>query len=408
MKKSLLIASMALLPAGFHTATAEEFTTASDFISKGDLGLKLRYRLEWVDQDGFARNAAASTLLSTVYYKSPTLNGFSGYAEVTNITTLGAESFNDTVNGRTQFPVVPDPEVTEFNQGYLAYKSDTVAAHIGRKAVNIADQRFIGSVGWRQNDQTFDGASLSFSPTDALSASYNYVWSVNRIFGRNNPNGEFAANHHLINADYAGPAGWKVSAYGYFLDFGDPAPLRFSSQTIGVRLDGGTDLSETVRVNFGAEYANQQDYRDNPTSFSANFLRASVTGKTGDFSLKGSYEKLGSDNGVGFSTPLATLHKFNGWADLFLATPAQGLQDFNISAGYKIPGNSIFAGTNLRAIYHEFRSDVGDQRYGSEWDFLLTKKLNSTVSLLMKAAFYNRDTFGRDTNRFWFQLAASF
>lgn len=408
MKRTILLAGLALMPVSFQEVIAQDFTTVSDFIAKGDLGLKLRYRLEWVDQDGFARNAAASTLLSTLYYKSPTLNGFSGYGEITNVTTLGSESFNNTVNGGTQFPVVADPEVTEFNQGYIAYKSERVAAHIGRKAVNIGDQRFIGSVGWRQNDQTFDGASLSVAPTDTLNASYNYVWSVNRIFGRNNPNGEFAASHHLLNASYSGPKGLKVSAFGYFLDFGTPAPARFSSQTIGVRLEGGTKLTDTSKVNFEAEYANQQDYKDNPNDFSANFFRASVTGKSGPFSFKGSFEKLGSDNGVGFSTPLATLHKFNGWADLFLATPGRGLQDYNVSAGYKIPGNSIFAGANLRAIYHEFRSDVGDQRYGSEWDFLLTKKLNSTVTLLMKAAFYNRDTFGQDTNRFWFQLAASF
>jgi hypothetical protein len=38
--------------------------------------------------------------------------------------------------------------------------------------------------------------------------------------------------------------------------------------------------------------------------------------------VKVGYELLGSDNGeYGFATPLATLHKFNGWADQFLGTP---------------------------------------------------------------------------------------
>ena len=40
-------------------------------------------------------------------------------------------------------------------------------------------------------------------------------------------------------------------------------------------------------------------------------------------------------NGVkGFTTPLATLHKFQGWADKFLATPVNGIEDeyVNLSA----------------------------------------------------------------------------
>ena len=40
------------------------------------------------------------------------------------------------------------------------------------------------------------------------------------------------------------------------------------------------------------------------------------------------YELLGSDGvTVAFSTPLATLHAFEGWADKFLATPAAGITD---------------------------------------------------------------------------------
>ena len=47
-------------------------------------------------------------------------------------------------------------------------------------------------------------------------------------------------------------------------------------------------------------------------------------------------------------TPLATLHAFNGWADMFLTTPANGLQDLYFRASYTLPMDFI-----------EFRSLTG-------------------------------------------------
>ena len=53
-------------------------------------------------------------------------------------------------------------------------------------------------------------------------------------------------------------------------------------------------------------------------------LSKSFAGMTGSVG----FESLGSDDGVmGFRTPLATLHKFQGTADKFLVTPPGGLED---------------------------------------------------------------------------------
>ena len=73
--------------------------------------------------------------------------------------------------------------------------------------------------------------------------------------------------------------------------------------------------------------------------------------------LKAGIESLGSDNGdYGFATPLATMHKFNGWADTFLATPAQGLDDTYVSLNGK-----AYGGKWLLA-YHSF--DANDSANG--------------------------------------------
>ncbi len=73
------------------------------------------------------------------------------------------------------------------------------------------------------------------------------------------------------------------------------------------------------------------------------------------------YELLGSDDGMkAFSTPLATLHKFQGWADQFLVTPADGIEDIY----FKMTGS--IGKTNLAFFYHDYSADEGSADYGEE------------------------------------------
>ncbi|MEZ5303023.1 MAG: alginate export family protein [Verrucomicrobiales bacterium] len=64
---------------------------------------------------------------------------------------------------------------------------------VGRQEIALGDQRFIGTVGWRQNEQTLDAARLRFQPHSDLWIDYAYVWRVNRIFGEQAPTA--ALNH---------------------------------------------------------------------------------------------------------------------------------------------------------------------------------------------------------------------
>ena len=89
----------------------------------------------------------------------------------------------------------------------------------------------------------------------------------------------------------------------------------------------------------------------NPANYRVHytFLEGGVDIKSAE--LKLGYELLGSDDSKSFSTPLATLHAFNGWADMFLATPATGLKDTYLSA------TTTLADIKLGAAYHDFRAD---------------------------------------------------
>jgi len=101
------------------------------------------------------------------------------------------------------------------------------------------------------------------------------------------------------------------------------------------------------------------------------------------------YEVLGSDNGTSVKTPLATLHKFNGFADVFLSTPADGLQDFYIVGKYALPNN-----ITLAAFYHDYESDAGSMDYGDEWNLVLGYKHNANWSATAKYADYNSGEAG--------------
>jgi hypothetical protein len=406
MKKIMTIIGLAAASAS--GANAEEATNLSDFWAKGDAGLDLRYRLELVDQDGFDKKATASTLLTKLWYKSATLNGFSTYLEGTHTTAVGKDSFNSTINGNTNRPVVADPNATELNQAYLQYKNDFVTLKAGRQGIALDNQRFIGTVAFRQNDQTYDAMSAVVKPTRDLNATYGYFWNVNRIFSDDNPLGNLDTDAHLFNVNYTGFSLGTLSAYGYLLDFNDAAVLGLSTATYGLRFEGKRAISQDVKLGYELEYARQNDYKDSPFDFTANYWNAAVTASTNGFTLGAKYELLGSDNGVSFKTPLATLFKFNGWADKFLNTPADGLQDINASLAYKVPGNTGLGGTLFKVIYHTFQSDAGDADYGTEWDFLISKKLSKRFTASVRAAFYNADSFATDTNKIWFTLGAKF
>jgi hypothetical protein len=109
-------------------------------------------------------------------------------------------------------------------------------------------------------------------------------------------------------------------------------------------------------------------------------------------------------NGVrGFSTPLATLHKFDGWADKFLTTPPNGLERRYVTLGYTKKGLGFLDTVSANAVYTEFDSNRLSIDYGSEVDLQLQAKYQR-FNLLLKYADYNADRFATDTHKYWVQL----
>jgi len=374
-----------------------------------DASVFLRYRLELVDQDGLPENATASILQTLFAVKTGNTNGFEAFAEFRNVTNIGAENYNNTLNGRTQFPVVADPESTDVDQAYLSYTGlEGTKISVGRQKLVWGNKRFVSKLVWRQNHRSFDGVFLESKLAKGLELKYAYAFNVNRAFTDRSPIGNFDGNFHLADLYYDVAGFGKLTAYGYSLDMDDGFAAALSTRTLGANFTGSRPVSDSVKIGYLVEAAHQKDIGNNPFDIGVGYFRAEPSVSVNGFKVRAGYEVLGGNGTRGFQTPLALLHAYNGWADKFLVTPANGLRDKYAELTYRLPASSGLAGTNIIVAYHRFDSDVGNIKYGTEWNAAVSKKLFGRVTALAKVAFYSADGFATDTTKVWFQLVTKF
>ncbi|XOV86512.1 MAG: alginate export family protein [Pseudomonadota bacterium] len=381
---------------------ATEATSLTEALQEGDAQLSFRYRLETVDQTGLAKDAVASTLRTRLLFQTAKWQGWDGLLEVDNVSYLGNDNFNNTRNGQTNYPVVADPKGTDVNQALLGFQGEHGSVRLGRQRLNLDNQRFIGGVGWRQNEQTYDAASFTWTIRQEIRLEYCYINRVSRVFGPENgtPDKTLDANSHLVTGRVQLGSG-TLSGYGFLLDFDNAAAL--SSQTIGAAYTnrfGDQRLAFPVRL----EYAHQVDAGNSPVDYGASYLHTSIGVETRGLSASLGFEKLGADSGAmqAFATPLATLHKFNGWADKFLSTPAAGLRDQYVSFGAPVGSG------RMDLTLHTFDADAGGTDYGRELDISYSATIASRVNLLVKAARYQTKGFASDTTKVWLMLTTAF
>ncbi len=408
MKLSLL--SLALAGTTFSHATyaAEDI---GNLFSQGKAIVDARYRYEHVDQDNALKKADAQTLRTRLGYQSGKWYGLSGLVEVDNVSRLGDASYNSLRNGQSNYSVIADPDGSEVNQALLRYDNTLGSAVFGRQRINLDNQRFVGGVGWRQNEQTYDGVLGQLKPLEGLTLSYAYIDNINTIFGpgdnrfdnRTNP-ANIEGHSHLVNAQYVLMPELTVTAYSYLLGLDNIATTptaalgSLSSKTTGLRLNGAIS-----GVSYALEYAKQKDYADNPLDLNSKYYLAELGYTIKGVALKAGYESLGGESGTGnraFQTPLATKHAFQGWADVFLTTPAGGVEDAYVSATLPLMGGT------LMAKYHDFRAEEGNSQYGEEFDLSYARPIPGVKGLvgLVKYAGYDADDFGVDTDKLWLQL----
>ena len=375
----------------------QEQLTLAEAVTKGKPILNFRYRYENVEEDdSFDKPAHASTLRTALGYRSLAWKGLSFLVEAENVTVIGNDLYRNAgygslSNGVTDRPTVADPALTEINQAYLQWQNTDNKLQLGREEIIVGDARFVGNVGWRQNHQSFDAFTFANNSLQRVDVFYSYVSKVNRITGA-----VADMSSHLLNVGVKlGDVG-KLTPYAYWLDYTQIDSFGNSTSTWGAEFAGKYAVSDNTSVLYELEYAQQGDYADNPNSIDASYYFLMAGGAFKPLTVKLGYEVLGGSESDGqFRTPLATLHKFNGWADRFLNTPTNGLQDLFLQL------NGKFGPMAWTVVYHSFGADTGGAKYGDEFDFNLGYTAPWRQGFGLKGAFYNADEFSVDVSKIW-------
>ena len=388
------LAAVMMMGIGSVSAQAEGVDILSNIKAKG----QIRARYEMVDKDNTTPNANAFTNRLTVGVSGDLFgtDWLSAYVEMTDVRALN-NNYNDGYagNGAENHQTVADSEQTRLTQAYVDIKLGKPNLRIGRQMINLDNQRFVGAVGWRQMFQTFDAYTLTCNSIENLSVFASYVTQRNTIAY----DGKDDGRDLLLNASYKVMPELKITAYGYLLGS--------THDTYGASLTGTAAVSDGVKVSYRAEYAMQDDASidnsggpDNVLA-DADYMNFELDADVSGFLVGAQYEVLSGENASGtetaFSTPYATLHAHNGYGDMFLTTPADGLEDLNFTLGYK----SKDFGT-LKAIYHDFSSDVGSTDYGNELDVLYVRAVPGVNNLTgtLKFVSYDADTYSVDMTKF--------
>lgn len=432
---SALLAIYAV-PAWSEEAAVAEPETLLDAITQGKPMTSFRLRYENLNQEGYQSTAPnakkldtgeAFTLRSLIGWQTAPYKNFSFAAQLTDVHEFNND-FNDRRDnapepGKSAYPNIVDPGYTDVNQLYIDWTGikDT-KLRLGRQQLNLDNVRFIGDIGFRQNMQVFDGVSVlnkSITDVEIFAAHFSKVRQITTKLRD--------GNIDIINAKYKISPTESLIGYGYLVDMenlgqngGNPAAIATvaqggnglgdsqdvvktastdaSSKTFGVRLDGAHMVIDDWKLLYTAEYAKQDDYRGGSPLIDAHYFKLGGGAAYGAWSVRLDHEKLSSNDGkYAFQTPLGTNHLFQGWADVFLATPRQGMEDTFISIAGSI------AKAKLYAEYHVFKSDekyqslngkLGD-KYGTELDLSVTYPFSKALLGKVEYARFNEsDVYG--------------
>lgn len=387
----ILLATAPVLCAGNPETVVTPPPSQGDWITPF---IDIRTRYEFADVDGLDASHAW-TFRERLGLKTAAWNGFSALLEG-EFSQAAVDDYNGGAPGADPFdkansPIL-DPETNELNQAYLQYEGFDTTARVGRQKIIYDNAAFIGNVGWRQNEQTYDAISLANKSIDGLILNYSFINQVNRIFGSDADAPlapgfanveDIAASVHLFNASYSGIEGVTLGAYAYIMNFEDVGA--WDNNTFG--LSAKKDMFD---VTLYGELA-WQDKAGTLVQDDAIYAHVAATKELAASDTKLGTLTLGVEHlDAGFKTPLATVHAFNGFADVTdagrISGAHNGLTDLYVS--HAIP---IFWGVKWTNVFHAMGDNSLNAGYGWEYDSVLVKKFDDHFTAIAKFAWFNSE-----------------
>ena len=204
----ILIFLATLAPAG--VAQAEEIVLKP-------IG-EARLRYEQVDQDGLPADAEALTLRVRVGVEAKAGSWSALIEGQGNLAII--DDYFDGLHGAATRPLVGDPDNIALARAQIRYASPAFALTAGRQRLGFDDERFVGSVGFRQNGQSFDAVRAEITPLKGVKADLAYAWSVRTIWGIDGagPRQQAVSGDNVFgNLSTQTPIG-KLSTFAYLVD----------------------------------------------------------------------------------------------------------------------------------------------------------------------------------------------
>lgn len=410
---------LVLLPATAGAASLAEAVAGG----KPNLDLRLRYeRIETNPPYGpgiTEDQADALTARLRLGYTTAQWHALDAQAEFSGTWALDDDHYQSTDNLKSRYPIVPDPSGETLNQAWLRYSGlPATTITLGRQRLAYDNQRFIGNVAWRQREQTFDAVSLSsqwlgrWLPQTTFNYAYLSRVQAFRAY-RMDPanagvscNADFACadtlglNGHALNLAWVAAPALKLVGYGYWLDFDFDSAARRDTRTLGLRAMGTVPV-DAFKLSYTLEYADQRGIAESPSGLKADYQLIELGAARGPVAATLGHEVLSGDGAYGFQTPLATLHAFQGWVDLFVNTPVWGVRDDAASLSLNVER------AKLTAVWHRYAADSASLRYGDEWNLLATRPIGKQLNAGLKYGIYDGNRESPDaprrsrTEKFW-------
>ena len=411
MKKIVMSAvALTAIMGSFNVVSASDdgVSVFNDIKLKGEI----RPRYEHAEVKDNGKDAANAFTARTHLAITAGLFGVEGLSStigLQSVNNFGSNGYNSTQNGETSYDVIADPNIAMLSEATLDYSIGKTAIHAGRSQVNLDNQRFIGTVGWRQLERSYDTVYIANNDVEGLNLLAAFVYGFAGVKSATTADTKSV----LLNAKYKVMDELAITGYGYLLSS--------IHDTYGIAATGKVDVG--AKLNYRAEYAMQTD----PTleysgsgkpAVDASYINLDLGANISGILVGGNYElQSGADTGgkTQFTTPLGTNHKFNGWADVFLNTPSGGLADANVRVGYKAKGFG-----KLLGVYHMFSADTDmatstgtDTDLGTEIDVVYVNAIPGVKNLkgLAKFAAYQKGTvtgYTNDKQVAWLQLDYKF
>jgi len=381
----------------------------ADALEQGSMGLSARARYEDVSlRDD--RDAQSPTLSTKISYSSERYQFFSAQLEYTFVNAItGDDNYFDGSNGQNDDALVADPDRSFFSRYSLAYDISNTVLRYGRQNLHLDNGRFFGTETHRQGGSQVRGLTFYNESLNFLSFNAGHLNHFDSAFGSTvvETSPDLRANY--FNAKYSGIIHSELSFYSYSID-GLGETERWDTQTDGIRFAG--KVESDFNLSYAFEIARQKNSGDNDVAYSTRYSLVELGVGAAGANISAGYESLGAEGDGFFVTPLASLHDFQGDADVFsnngLGNITGGISDKYLRLTWDIDEIGV------SVAYHRYEAEeralntsLADKSLGEEWNARLAYQWQH-FAIAARYADYDAHNFGNDTRKSWIDLSAEF